>query len=220
MRVSPIKTASSRRALDSAARARSRSAFTSADATSARPVSAGDDAPASTRRCSSGVILSIAATCSSRIWIRRCSPSTLEKRDRGLRQNLQPDRLALDSRGLDAGLAGGDPRIALAEQFEDLADLKRGLGRLRAAIDARPEGIILLVGQFRIDQRAGLDALAGCDADVALGGRQARTGGERALQRGLQAEGLRMRHADQPRADQQGQHAHASTRGRFGRTWK
>jgi hypothetical protein len=46
---------------------RSRSAFTSAEATSARPVSATDDAPASTRRCSSGVIASIAAICSSRI---------------------------------------------------------------------------------------------------------------------------------------------------------
>ena len=52
-------------------------------------------------------------------------------------------------------------RIAFAEQFEELADLQRGLGRLRAAVDSRPEGIVLFVGHFRIDQRAGLDALAG-----------------------------------------------------------
>lgn len=39
----------------------------------------GDDAPASTRRCRSGVSRSMAATCSSRIWIRRCAPCTFRK---------------------------------------------------------------------------------------------------------------------------------------------
>lgn len=142
-------------------------------------------------------------------------PQHAQERDRGLRKDFQPDGLALDGHRLDDGLAGGDARIAFAEQFEELADLQRGLGRLRAAVDSRPEGIVLFVGHFRIDQRAGLDALACRDANVALGGGQAGTCGKRALERGPERKGLRMRPARQPRADQQGGRAR-DARGRFG----
>lgn len=85
----------------------------------------------------------------------------------------------------------------------------------RTAVDSRPEGIVLFVGHFRIDQRAGLDALACRDANVALGGGQAGTCGERALERGPEREGLRTRPARQPRADQQRGRTR-DTRGRFG----
>lgn len=68
---------------------------------------------------------------------------------------------------------------------------------------AGPEGIILFVGQLRIEQRAGLDALTGGDPDVALGCGQPRAGGESSLQRAFEREGLRMRRSGQPRADEQ-----------------
>lgn len=100
-----------------------------------------------------------------------------EEGNRRLRQHLQPDRLALDRRDLDAGRAGRDPRVALAEELEGLADLERGLGRFGAAIDAGAERIVLLIGQFRIEQGTGLDALARGDADIALRRRQARARG-------------------------------------------
>ena len=50
--------------------------------------------------------------------MRRCSAEHAEEGDRGLRQHLEPDSLALDRGDLDAGRACCDPRVALAEQFE------------------------------------------------------------------------------------------------------
>ena len=73
-----MSIASSRRAIASAVRARSRSARTRSAARWARAISAGDDAPASTRRCSRGVSLSSATICASKIWTLRCPASTLK----------------------------------------------------------------------------------------------------------------------------------------------
>lgn len=120
-------------------------------------------------------------------------PEHAEEGDRGLRQHLEPDGLALDRGDLDAGRAGCDPCLALAEQLESLADLERGLGRSRPAIDAGSERIVLLIGQFRIEQRAGLDALAGGDAEIALRGREPRARGQRARQRAPHCQSLGMR---------------------------
>ena len=46
---------------------------------------------------------------------------------------------------LDAGLARGDPGLSFAEKLEELADLQRRFGRLRAAINARTEGVVLFI---------------------------------------------------------------------------
>ena len=181
---SPIRTASSRRALASVA-------FDARDRPSPAPrrlrrgrFRPARSAPASTRRCNSGVSRSMAATCSSRIWIRRCSPSTLRKAIAVSDSTSSRTALRWIAAASMPACPGGDPRVALAEQLEDLADLQRRLGRLRAAIDAGTERIVLFVGQFRIEQRTGLDAPARRDADVALRRGQPRACGERARQRG------------------------------------
>ena len=181
--VSPISTASSRRALASVALKRSRSAFTRADATSARPVSAGDEAPASTRRCSSGVSLSMAAICSSSICIRRCAPSTLRKAIAV--SDSTSSRTAL--RWIAATSMPASPAAIRASRLPNSS--KAWLicsvvsADLRAAIYAGPERIVLFIAQLRIEQRAGLDALARGDADIALRRRQPRAGGQRARER-------------------------------------
>ena len=123
----------------------------------------------------------MAATCSSRIWIRRCAPSTLRKAIAVSDSISQPDALRWIAAASMPACAGRDPRVALAEQLEELADLQRRFGRPRPAVDSGAERIVLFVGQFGIEQRTGLDALARRDADVALGRRQPRACGERAL---------------------------------------
>ena len=147
-------------------------------------------------------VLSIAAICSSRIWMRRCAPSTLRKAIAV--SDSTSSRIAL--RWIAAtsmpACARGNSRLALAEQLEGLADLQRGLGRFGAAIDAGAERIVLLVGQFRIEQRAGLDALARGDADIALRRRQARACGQRARERGAHRQGLGVSVLRQPGADE------------------
>ncbi len=125
-----------------------------------------------------------------------------EEGDRGLRQQLQPDGLALDRGHFDAGDACGNPRIALAEQLEGLADLQRGLGRSRPAIFAGAEGILLFVGQFRVEEGARLDTLARGDADVALGRRQPRACGQRARQRAPHRQSLGVRRRNRESGNQ------------------
>ncbi len=193
--------ANSRRTLARVDRSRSRSALTRAEATSARPVSAGDDAPASTRRCRRGVSLSIAATCVEDL------DSTLrakhvEEGDRSFGQNLQTNRLALDRRRLDTRFACCNAGFPLAEPFEGLANLQCGFRRFRAPKPARTEGIVLLVGYFRVEQGSGLNALTGRNPHVPLGHGETRVGSKRARKRIPHRKGLRMRNAHEARAGQ------------------
>ena len=126
----------------------------------------------------------------------------VEEGYRGLGQDLQSDRLTLDRRRLDTRRAGRNARLPLAEPFERLADLQRCLRRLRPPKFARTEGIVLLVGQLRIEQGSGLDALTRRDADVPLGRGETGARGKRPTERIPHGEGLGMRVTGEPWADQ------------------
>ena len=116
--LSPIRIASSRRAVESAVRVFVSSTRTRLAATCARRVSAGDDAPASTRRCRSGVSrveggdllfedLDAALQAEHRDESRGC-----------FGRDFKPHRLALPRGGVDPGDAGCDACLALAAHLD------------------------------------------------------------------------------------------------------
>jgi len=126
----------------------------------------------------------------------------VEESDRSFGQNLQPNRLALDRRRLDTRFACCNAGFPLAEPFEGLANLQCGFRRFRAPKPARTEGIVLLVGYFRVEQGSGLNALTGRNPHVPLGHGETRVGSKRARKRIPHRKGLRMRNAHEARAGQ------------------
>ena len=149
----------------------------------------------------------MAAICSSRISIRRCAPSTFIKAIAV--SDSTSSRTAV--RWIAATSRPACPAAMRASRFpnqlEGLADLQRCLGGLCPQIDARTEGIVLFVGHLRIKQSPCLDTLTARDADVALSRGETRARGKCACKRVPHRQGLRMRGARQPGANQKCGHA-------------